>query len=261
MDIFSQSSLLHSLAGAFVGLLVGMTGVGGGSLMTPLLILLFGIPPVTAVGTDLLYGSATKLCGTAVHSSGKRVAWPVVGLLASGSVPATMATLWAMKSLGLERHHGQGLVSMILGVILVLTAVSMVGRPYLLRFARAHARPVPSRLRLLLTVLTGLVLGSLVTLTSVGAGALGVTILMLLYPDLPPPRIIGTDIAHAVPLTLAAGMGHWLLGGVDWHLLLSLLMGSIPGVIIGSVLAARVPELVLRLTLAAALVVAGVRLV
>jgi len=228
--------------------------------MTPLLILIFGMVPATAVGTDLLYGSATKLCGTAVHSKGQRVEWPVAGLLACGSLPATAATIWAMSHLGLEKQ-GSGLFASVLGVALLLTSLSMVFRPAILRYSQAHSRPLAPRTRALLTVLTGLVLGCVVTLSSVGAGALGVTVLMLLYPELPPTRLIGTDIAHAVPLTLLAGIGHWMLGSVDWVLLVSLLMGSIPGVILGSHLSAKMPETALRLILAAVLVVAGVRLI
>lgn len=260
MEFLHQLNPVYSVSGAFVGLLIGMTGVGGGSLMTPLLILIFGMAPATAVGTDLLYGAATKLCGTAVHSKGQRVQWKVVGLLAMGSLPATAATLWAMAGLGLEKHGG-GLLATVLGIALLLTALSMVFRPQILRFRHKHGRPLPNHLRALLTVLTGLVLGTVVTLSSVGAGALGVTVLMLLYPELSTPRLVGTDIAHAVPLTLFAGIGHWLLGSVDWLLLASLLLGSIPGVVVGSHLSARLPESLLRLLLAAILVVAGIRLI
>jgi len=259
LDFLLQINPTYSLSGAFVGLLIGMTGVGGGSLMTPLLILIFGMAPATAVGTDLLYGSATKLCGTAVHSHGQRVKWRIAGLLACGSLPATAVTLWVMSQMGLEKHGG-GLFATVLGIALLLTALSMVFRPQILRYSQNHGRPLPKVWRTVLTVVTGLVLGCVVTLSSVGAGALGVTVLMLLYPELPPTRLVGTDIAHAVPLTLFAGIGHWWLGSVDWLLLVSLLLGSIPGVMLGSHLSAKMPERWLRLILAAVLVVAGVRL-
>lgn len=258
MELLGQINPLYSVSGALVGLLIGMTGVGGGSLMTPLLILIFGMAPATAVGTDLLYGSVTKMCGTAVHSKGQRVQWKVVGQLAAGSLPATAVTLWAMASFGLQKTGT--LFATVLGVALLLTALSMVFRPKILEYTRKHGRPMRPQLRLALTVLTGLVLGCVVTLSSVGAGALGVTVLLLLYPELPPARLVGTDIAHAVPLTLLAGIGHWALGGVDWALLVSLLLGSVPGVLFGSHLSAKMPETLLRLTLAAVLVVAGARL-
>jgi len=260
MDWLAGINLYHSLSGALVGLLIGMTGVGGGSLMTPLLILLFGMAPTTAVGTDLLFASGTKLCGTAVHHKGDRIEWRVVGLLALGSVPGTACTLLAMKILNMDKHSASHIISDVLGVALLITAATMLARPKLMAYARAHVRPISPLSRLLLTVITGGVVGVIVTLSSVGAGALGVTVLMLLYPELPPSRIVGTDVAHAVPLTLISGLGHWWLGSVDWLLLISLLLGSIPGVLLGSHWAGKVPEVVLRLLLAAVLVIAGSRL-
>lgn len=259
MDFISQIDPIHGLTGAIVGLLIGMTGVGGGSLMTPLLILIFGMAPATAVGTDLLYGSATKLCGTAVHSHGRRVDWKVALLLACGSLPATAATVWAMAHFGLEKQKG-GLFASVLGVALLLTSLSIIFRPAIMRYSERHQKPISPLKRGGLTILIGLILGVVVTLSSVGAGALGVTALLLLYPELPPTRLIGTDIAHAVPLTLVAGLGHWYLGSVNWALLVSLLCGSIPGVIIGSHLSARIPESWLRMILALVLVIAGIRL-
>jgi uncharacterized membrane protein YfcA len=260
VGFISQLDPIHGLSGAIVGLLIGMTGVGGGSLMTPLLILIFGMAPATAVGTDLLYGSATKLCGTAVHSHGRRIDWKISALLASGSLPATAATVWVMADFGLEKQKS-GLFSSVLGVALLFTSLSIVFRPAILRYTQRHHKPIAPLLRGLLTVLIGLVLGTVVTLSSVGAGALGVTALLLLYPELPPTRLVGTDIAHAVPLTLVAGLGHWYLGSVDWMLLASLLTGSIPGVVLGSHLSAKMPETWLRLILAAVLVIAGIRLI
>ena len=212
----------YSLAGFFVGAVVGLTGVGGGSLMTPLLVLLFGIHPATAVGTDLLYAAITKSGGSFVHARRGTVEWRIVGLLAAGSVPASVLTL-----------------------ILV---------------AHFSTEPNPRRTALL-TVITGLILGTLVTISSVGAGALGVTALLFLYPKLPALRIVGSDIVHAVPLTLVAGLGHWWYGSVDWFLLGSLLVGSLPGIYLGSHLATKIPDKILRPTLAGMLVLIGGKLI
>ncbi len=249
------------LSGFFVGLLVGQTGVGGGALMTPLLVLLFGVHPVTAVGTDLLYASATKTVGTLVHGLNHTVDWRITGRLASGSVPATMLTLLVISYYPMSNAGSARMISLVLGIMLLLTALSLVFRtrflalvgPWLYRLTPAQATR--------LTVLTGAVLGVLVTLSSVGAGALGVTALLLLYPRTPMAVIVGSDIAHAVPLTLLAGVGHWWLGSVDWQMLSSLLSGSIPGIILGSFLSARVPDRVLRPVLATTLTLVGGRLV
>jgi uncharacterized protein len=250
----------YSVAGFLVGLLVGQTGMGGGALMTPVLILLFGVHPATAVGIDLLYASMTKTIGTLVHGLSRTVKWRIVGLLASGSVPATALTLLFISRFDITGSTASGVISNLLGAMLLLTALSLVFRRQFLAFAGTRLTVTPRRTTLL-TVLTGAVLGVLVTISSVGAGAIGVTILLLLYPRLSMAIIVGSDIAHAVPLTLVAGVGHWFLGSVDWSLLTSLLTGSVPGVILGSYLAARVPDAVLRPILAATLVLVGGRLV
>lgn len=250
---------MFSMSGFAVGLLVGLTGVGGGSLMTPLLILLFGIHPVTAVGTDLLYAAGTKSVGTLVHGAGRTVEWRVSMLLALGSIPSALLTLLALHGLGRPNPVVEHVMTASLGVALLLTALSLLLRARITAFAAGRARMSARRVASL-TVATGVVLGALVTLTSVGAGALGVTVLILLYPQLPIARIVGSDIAHAVPLTLIAGIGHWMMGDVNWALLGSLLVGSVPGIVIGSLLAARVPERVLRPVLAATLVLVGGRL-
>ena len=250
----------YSVAGFLVGLLVGQTGMGGGALMTPVLILLFGVHPATAVGIDLLYASMTKTIGTLVHGLSRTVKWRIVGLLASGSVPATALTLLFISRFDITGRTASGVISNLLGAMLLLTALSLVFRRQFLAFAGTRLTVTPRRTTLL-TVLTGAVLGVLVTISSVGAGAIGVTILLLLYPRLSMAIIVGSDIAHAVPLTLVAGVGHWFLGSVDWSLLTSLLTGSVPGVILGSYLAARVPDAVLRPILAATLVPVGGRLV
>ncbi len=250
---------LYALSGLFIGFLVGLTGVGGGSLMTPLLILLFGIHPATAVGSDLLYASVTKIVGTGVHGSHGSVDWGVTGRLACGSVPAVILTLAVFAiwpGAGMNSHF----VMLMLGTILLLTVALLLYRAALLRlFATAVERLSPAQITAL-TVLTGVVLGCLVTLTSVGSGAIGMTALLMLYPKLPSVRLIGSDIAHAVPLTLLAGFGHWLLGDVDFALVGTLLCGSVPGVIVGSLVSFRTPDVVLRITLAAVLFVSALKL-
>jgi hypothetical protein len=261
MTLFTSIDPLFSLSGFFVGLLVGQTGVGGGSLMTPILVLLFGVHPATAVGTDLLYASATKTVGTLVHGLNHTVDWRIVRRLASGSVPATMITLLAISRYNITGPMSGRIISLVLGVMLLVTAVSLVFRHRFLTLMAPILEAVTARQAGRLTVVTGAVLGVLVTLSSVGAGAMGVTALLLLYPRVPMKVIVGSDIAHAVPLTLVAGVGHWWLGSVDWPLLASLLSGSIPGIILGSYLSAHIPDAVLRPILAAVLCVVGGRLV
>jgi uncharacterized membrane protein YfcA len=249
---------LYIASGFGVGLLVGMTGVGGGSLMTPLLILLFGIHPTTAVGTDLLYAAATKTGGSLVHGWSRSIHWPAVIRLGCGSIPASILTLLILWKLDLNGSTERSLVNLVLCFALLLTAVSLIFRKSIMERYRVRLEGVDNSTTTTATVLTGAMLGVLVSISSVGAGAVGVTALLLLYPRLPMARIVGSDIAHAVPLTLVAGVGHWALGSVDWHLMGVLLMGSLPGIMIGSYSALRVPETVLRLTLAAVLlVVAG----
>jgi uncharacterized protein len=249
---------LYVASGFGVGLLVGMTGVGGGSLMTPLLILLFGVHPATAVGTDLLYAAGTKTGGSAVHGWSRTVHWPAVARLACGSIPASALTLFVLWKLDLRGDTERSLVNLVLCFALTLTAISLIFRQAIMERYRGMLEGVDARTTALATVLTGAVLGVLVSISSVGAGAVGVTMLLLLYPRLPIVTIVGSDIAHAVPLTLVAGTGHWALGTVDWALMGVLLMGSLPGIVIGSYSATRVPETVLRLALASVLfVVAG----
>jgi uncharacterized membrane protein YfcA len=249
---------LYVASGFGVGLLVGMTGVGGGSLMTPLLILLFGIHPSTAVGTDLLYASATKVGGSVVHSWARSIHWPAVMRLAAGSLPASLVTMLVLWHLDLKGEAGRSLVNIVLCFALILTASSLIFRRTILDSLRWRMERFDDRTIARATVLVGALLGVLVSISSVGAGAVGVTALLLLYPQLPMARIVGSDIAHAVPLTLVAGGGHWVLGAVDWHLMGVLLMGSLPGIVIGSYFATRVPETALRLLLAVTLIaVAG----
>ena len=249
---------LYVLSGFGVGLLVGMTGVGGGSLMTPLLILLFGIHPSTAVGTDLLYAAATKVGGSAVHSWARSIHWPAVTRLACGSIPASILTMVLLWQLDLNGETGRSLVNVVLCFALMLTAASLIFRRAILESLRGRMARFDAGTIARATVLVGVILGVLVSISSVGAGAVGVTALLLLYPQLPMAQIVGSDIAHAVPLTLVAGIGHWAMGAIDWHLMGMLLTGSLPGIVIGSYFATRVPETALRLLLAATLIlVAG----
>jgi uncharacterized membrane protein YfcA len=251
---------LYVASGFGVGLLVGMTGVGGGSLMTPLLILLFGVHPSTAVGTDLLYAAATKAGGSLMHGWSRTIHWPAVIRLASGSIPASVLTLVVLWQLDLKGTSERSLVNLVLCFALLLTAVSLIFRRSILERYRRRLERIEPGTTALLTVLAGAVLGVLVSISSVGAGAVGVTMLLLLYPRLPMASVVGSDIVHAVPLTLVAGLGHWALGAIDWHLMGVLLMGSLPGIMVGSYSAVRVPERVLRLALAAILIVVSAKI-
>jgi uncharacterized protein len=251
---------LYVASGFGVGLLVGMTGVGGGSLMTPLLILLFGVHPSTAVGTDLLYAAATKAGGSLMHGWSRTIHWPAVIRLASGSIPASVLTLVVLWQLDLKGTSERSLVNLVLCFALLLTAVSLIFRRSILERYRRRLERIEPGTTALLTVLAGAVLGVLVSISSVGAGAVGVTMLLLLYPRLPMASVVGSDIVHAVPLTLVAGIGHWALGAIDWHLMGVLLMGSLPGIMVGSYSAVRVPERVLRLALAAILIVVSAKI-
>lgn len=249
----------YSLAGVLVGLVVGLTGVGGGSLMTPLLVLVFGVAPTTAVGTDLLYASATKAVGTTVHGWRGTVSWKVVARLAAGSVPATIITLFALRHASGKVNTGHA-ISVALAIVLILSAVAALFRARIVAFLTPRVDVVGREHPVVLTVLLGAILGAMVSLTSVGAGALGMTALLILYPNLPVNKLVGSDIAHAVPLTLLAGIGHWLLGSVDGALLVSLLCGSIPGIIVGSLISSRVSDRFLSPILATVLLLVGIKL-
>jgi uncharacterized membrane protein YfcA len=261
VDLLSAVDPRFMFSGFFVGLLIGQTGMGGGSLMTPILVLFFGIHPATAVGTDLLYASATKTAGTLVHGLNHTVEWRIVRRLAAGSVPATVLTLAAISHFDLSGPASGRIIGLVLGVMLLLTALSLIFRRQFLGLVGPVLESVQPKQAAQLTIVVGVVLGVLVTISSVGAGALGVTALLLLYPRVPMAVIVGSDIAHAVPLTLVAGVGHWWLGSVDWPLLTSLLAGSIPGIVLGSYLSAHIPDAVLRPILAVTLIVVGGRLV
>ena len=254
--------LPYSIAGFAVGAIVGLTGVGGGSLMTPLLVLVFGVPAVTAVGTDLLFAGITKSGGAVSHALKGNVDFRVTGLLAAGSIPGAALAIAALSFLPPAGAQTRTIVSFALGVMLVLTALSLVFRARLTVWAKSRGQaPWAPRHRDLATIVVGALIGVAVTFSSVGAGAIGVTALLLLFPALAMVRVVGSDIAHAVPITLIAGAGHALLGNVNVPLLASLLVGSLPGILLGSHLASRVPERVLRNSLAAVLLLAGGKLV
>ncbi|RQO71133.1 hypothetical protein DBR44_11840 [Aquitalea sp. FJL05] len=251
----------YAVAGLVVGFIVGLTGVGGGSLMTPIL-LWFGISPATAVGTDLLYAALTKAGGVFVHHKQKHVDWKLTAWLAAGSVPASLLTLGLLSWLHLSSHALDSVFKLVLGVALLLTAASILLKPRLIKLINPQGHP-PAEfvLKPLPTVLIGVGLGVLVTLSSIGAGALGTLALFLLYPALPTTRLVGTEIAHAVPLTLVAGLGHASMGNLNYMLLLNLLMGSLPGIWLGSKLTRRLTDAWLRPALAVMLAVVGAKLV
>ena len=258
--------LAFVFAGFFVGLVVGLTGVGGGSLMTPILIFFFGVKPYLAVGTDLLFAAFTKMGGTIKLARAKRMDWRVVLHLSAGSSPAALVTLYVLHTLGPATPQVQSIMTTTLGGALLLTAAATLYKA--LRGKSAPTAVAPGQevqaatpRHWSLPLLFGALIGTLVTLTSVGAGAIGVTVLMILYPRLPLPRIVGADIAYAVPLTLVAGMGHASLGSVDWPLLAKLLAGSLPGIWVGSHLMARTPERVIRSLLSVLLAYAGFKLI
>lgn len=255
--------LLNPLAGFLVGMLVGFTGVGGGALMTPLLVLFFGVAPQTAIGTDLLFASVTKTFGAWVHGTRGSIDWLVLRRLALGSLPAAMITVALLRYFPPDKSQ-KALLLVALGGALVITSGAMLLQPWLHRLGQRRRTHEPTRFKSAqpgLTVLAGAVLGFLVTLTSVGAGALGVVMLVYLYPyRLTPSKLVGTDIAHAIPLTLIAGLGHLSLGNVDFRLLGALLLGSIPGIVIGSRLSIRVDGTYVRSAIAIALALIGARL-
>lgn len=250
----------YIFSGFIVGVLVGLTGVGGGSLMTPLLVLLFHVKPAVAVGTDLLYASITKSAGIFAHGKLGNIDWRIVRLLSYGSIPASIITTLYLKDLDIGSDAAVKTIKFWLGVALLLTSMSVLFRHQLIAYSKNHGWIKPQHTEPL-TVILGLVLGVLVTLTSVGAGALGVTILFMIYPRAPITKIVGTDIAHAVPLTMIAGLGHASLGTVDYKLLGILLIGSIPGIWLGSQLSVKIAEHWVRIALALILIFLGLKLV
>jgi uncharacterized protein len=246
------------LAGFAVGAIVGMTGVGGGSLMTPLLIGVFKLNPALAIGTDLWFAAITKTGGAVAHARHGQVDWAITRRLLVGSLPAAVATIGLMHFTGVTKGWASAL-TLSLGIALLLTAVVVFYRQAWTAVGLKLERWLPEHRKPALTVASGAILGVLVTLSSIGAGALGATLILLLYPRLAAHRLVGTDIAHAVPLTLVAGIGHATLGHVDWALLGALLIGSLPGIWLGAQLTRRMPERLVRGLLCASLVTAGVK--
>lgn len=250
----------YIFAGFVVGFLVGLTGVGGGSLMTPILLLFFHIKPAVAVGTDLLFASVTKSAGIFAHGKLGNIDWKMVTLLGLGSVPASIATIILLRTIDVESDGAIATIKFWLGIALIITSIAVLLRNQLMQLV-AKGRWIPEKYVPALTVLLGIILGALVTLTSVGAGALGVTALILLYPKEKIATIVGSDIAHAVPLTLVAGLGHATLGTIDYKLLGILLLGSIPGIYLGSHMSSKVAEHWVRIALASILIFVGFKLV
>jgi uncharacterized protein len=245
-------------SGLAVGVIVGLTGVGGGSLMTPLLMGVFKLEPAIAIGTDLWFAALTKTSGAVAHTRHRQVDWRLTRQLLGGSIPAALLTLAAMHATGLTKAWASTL-TLTLGIALLATALAVALKPKWSEFGLRLEKHIDGRRRAALTIAAGALLGLFVTLSSVGAGALGVTMMLLLHPRLPTRTLVGTDIAHAVPLTLVAGAGHALMGHVEWLLLVSLLMGSVPGIWIGAQLTRRLPEGLIRGLLCCSLVTASVK--
>lgn len=254
--------LTYIVSGFAVGLLVGMTGVGGGSLMTPLLTLLFGVPPSVAVGTDLAFASITKGAGTFTHRLRGTVHWDIVKLLCIGALPAAVLATLALSHFGtLNAEIGQLIRYSIAGSVL-LTVIALLFKGKMLAWINAKPeRQLQGGALSSATIVAGAVLGTLVTISSIGAGAIGATLLVMLYPRLSSAEVAGTDIAYAVPLTAIAALGHWWLGSINWELLAMLLLGSVPGITLGSWVARAVPERFLRGLLAMTLTGVAAKLI
>ena len=248
---------LYPVVGLTVGLIVGLTGVGGGSLMTPALVFLFKIPVDIAVGTDLIFASLTKIAGVTAHSARGNVNWRIVMRLGAGSLPASIATIFVMSQLKAHGKPLDGIILPLLGISLVGTAAAVLLRKRMVSEG-GELFSLSERISNRLAVIVGIVLGIMVTLTSVGAGAIGVAALMLLYPKLRGAEVVGSDLAHAIPLVTAAGLGHLQLGNMDYRLLVGLLLGSIPGIYIGSTIGSGLPDVMMRRILACVLLVMGI---
>ncbi len=255
---------LFILSGFIVGFVVGMTGVGGGSLMTPILVLGFGIKPAIAVGTDLLYAAMTKSGGVFVHHKHGNIQWRIVSLLATGSIPASLLAVMYLKHLDTKGVNYDHVIMTTLSVALILTAVFLLLRSSIKSFSRHEKfdflKIIHRRYRKHITIFAGALIGLLVTISSVGAGVIGAAFLFFLYPELKTIKIAATDLAHAVPITAIAGLGHAHIGTVDYILLISLLIGSLPGIYLGSHFGTALPEKVMRPLLATLLLLIGVKL-
>lgn len=259
------------LAGVLVGFCVGITGVGGGSLMTPILISLFKIEPHIAIGTDLLYAAISKFCGSFVHAKKMNIVWPIVIWLAVGSIPASFATHWVLENYLSQSTHYKAVLTMVLGFMLTLTGVSIVFRTQIENFFNKYRKQelpdmtqdlekvkLQAKEKRVAIIIMGVILGIFVTLSSVGAGAFGIMALVVMFPNLPMIRIIGSDVVHAVLLTLVAGLGHMSSGNVDFSLLMWLLVGSIPAIVVGTLISSRLPEKIIRKVLGITLFCLGI---
>lgn len=252
----------YALAGAVTGFLVGLTGVGGGALMTPILLLVFGVSPTTAIATDLWFAAITKLVGAGIHHRAGQVDWPVVKRLWAGSLPVAMVTVVIVSA---GNHIGKvEWLAEAVGLVVMVTAVGLIFAPWLLRLATARRIEQPVQFKAvqpMLTVLAGAALGVCVALTSVGAGALGSVMLLYLYPlRMTPHRLVATDLVHAIPLAVVAGSVYLMAGLVDGWMLISLLCGSIPAIAVGSLLAGKAPGRLLQVALAGVLLSAGAKI-
>ncbi|HKY90767.1 MAG TPA: sulfite exporter TauE/SafE family protein [Nevskiaceae bacterium] len=252
------------VAGLLVGVLVGLTGVGGGALMTPILVLIFGVSPSTAVGTDLWFAALTKIVGGGVHGTKGQIDWEVLRRMFYGSIPACLLTIGYLWVTHTEKSHDP-LITKMMGGVLIASAVAAFFRPVILEFGKKIRLGSPDAFltwQPALTVMGGALVGFLVTFTSIGAGAIGAVMLLYLYPlRMKPSVLVGTDIVHAIPLTIIAGLGHLLLGNVKFGLLGWLLLGSIPGIVVGSLLSAWAPQKVVRTAISIVLLLVGMKMV
>lgn len=245
-----------------MGLLVGLTGVGGGSLMTPILTLIFGVSPTVAVGTDLAFASLTKISGTVAHRFQNNIRWQIVRYLCLGALPAAAIATFALQQVGNLGHDIGRFIRYTIAISIILTVAAILLRSRIIAWLDAHPeKQLQGNSLIAATVFAGAVIGALVTISSIGAGAIGSTILILLYPRLKPAEVAGTDIAYAVPLTTIAALGHWWLGTINWELLATLLLGSVPGITLGSLAARAIPAIALRALLATALTGVAVKLI
>lgn len=251
----------YAQAGALTGFVVGLTGVGGGALMTPILLIFFGVSPTTAIATDLWFAAITKLVGARVHHTNGNVDWQVAKRLWLGSLPMALLIV-VIVSLGAQVAKVDWLTKAI-GIVVLITAIGLLVAPKLVAYAKGRRIGQPERFKAIqpaLTVISGGVLGLCVALTSVGAGALGSVMLLYLYPlRMTPHRLVATDIVHAIPLAVVAGLGYLFAGMVDWWMLASLLVGSIPTVLMGSLLAGKIPGRGIQIALALVLIAAGIK--
>ena len=254
-----------TITGFFVGFIIGMTGVGGGSLMTPILVLVFGIKPAIAVGTDLLYAAITKSGGVFVHHKHGNIQWKIVILLSIGSIPASICSIFIIKHLHASGINYDDLIMTALSVALILTAIFLLTRTQLHKLSEKEQfdaiKILHRKYRKPVTIIAGVLIGVLVTISSVGAGVIGAAFLFFLYPRYKAIQIVATDLAHAIPITTIAGMGHAHIGTVDFILLGSLIIGSLPGIYLGSHFGTFLPDKLMRPILASMLLVIGIRLV